>query len=169
MTWPSANNNLPVSAFFSLQTASTSQVLALALLRHWGHEGFLSHVSRVADFYRHKRDVFVAAAERHLTGKATWEVPNGGMFLWINLLLPPGLDSFEAIRRFAVTARVLAVPGVGFLPSGRKTLCCFVRASFSLVETEEDAEEACRRIGLLVDLARAAAGTEANGNGYLHG
>ncbi|KAK3314240.1 pyridoxal phosphate-dependent transferase [Apodospora peruviana] len=140
----------------NLQTASTSQVLALALLRHWGHAGFLTHASTTSEFYRRKRDVFVAAAERHLKTKATWEVPTAGMFLWINLSLPPGdgrQDSFQVISQHAVAAGVIAVPGVAFMPSRSKT--CYIRASFSLV-TEEEADEACRRIALLVEHAFAA-------------
>jgi tryptophan aminotransferase len=138
----------------SLQAASITQVLALALLRHWGHEGFLTHTSKASDFYRRKRDVFVAAAERHLRGKATWEVPTAGMFLWINLLLPPGQDSFEVLNKSAIAAGVIAVPGMAFMPSKSKT--SQLRASFSLV-TEEGADEACRRIAVLIDHAFAEA------------
>ncbi|KAK4155643.1 pyridoxal phosphate-dependent transferase [Chaetomidium leptoderma] len=148
-----------ITANTNLQAPSTSQVLLFALLRHWGHAGFLAHTAQTAAFYRRKRDVFVAAAARHLTGKATWEVPAAGMFLWIRLrLLPAGggggggqEDSFEAVRKFAVAAGVVAVPGVGFMPGGARG--CHIRASFSLVGTEEEADEACRRIAVLVDLA----------------
>ena len=138
----------------NLQAASTSQVLALALLRRWGHEGFLAHAARVAAFYHAKRDVFVAAADRHLAGKATWQVPSAGMFLWMTLQLPAGQDSFEVVSSSAVAAGIIAVPGVAFMPGGAKT--CELRASFSLI-TEEDANEACRRIALLVDKAHADA------------
>lgn len=126
----------------------------LALLRHWGHEGFLTHATKASDFYRRKRDIFVAAAERHLKEKATWEVPTAGMFLWINLLLPPGRDSFEVVSKFAIAAGVIAVPGMAFMPSRSKT--CQIRASFSLV-TEEGADEACRRVAVLIDNAFAKA------------
>ena len=107
----------------------------------------------VTEFYRRKRDVFVAAATRHLTGRATWEVPTGGMFLWMTLLLPPGQDSFEVVSKSAVSAGIIAVPGMAFMPSKSKT--CELRASFSLI-TEEDADEACRRIAVLVDTANLA-------------
>ncbi|KAH6649107.1 pyridoxal phosphate-dependent transferase [Truncatella angustata] len=134
----------------NLQAASTSQVIALALLRHWGHEGFLTHTSNAAEFYRHKRDMLVAAAERYLQDKATWEVPTAGMFLWIKLLLPPGRDSFEVLTSFSSAAGVIAVPGMAFMPSRSKT--CQLRLSFSLV-TEDEANEACRRIATLVESA----------------
>jgi len=126
----------------------------LALLRHCGYGGFLKHTAKASDFYRRRRDVFVAAAQRHLLGKATWEVPTAGMFLWINLLLPSGQDSLEVLTKSAIAAGVIAVPGIAFMPSKSKT--CSIRASFSLV-TEEGAEEACKRIAALVDYAFAEA------------
>lgn len=43
---------------------------------------------------------------------------------------------------------LLAIPGVAFMPDNRRT--CQLRASFSLV-TEEQANEACRRLAQLVD------------------
>lgn len=135
-------------------------MIALALLQHWGYEGFLEHTYKASEFYRRKRDVFVAAAERHLTGKATWEVPTAGMFLWLNLLLPLGQDSLEVLNKSAIAAGIVAVPGMAFMPNRSKT--CQLRASFSLL-TEESADEACRRIGILIDLAftEAAAGEPA--------
>ncbi|KAL4972921.1 pyridoxal phosphate-dependent transferase [Aspergillus desertorum] len=132
----------------NLQPSSTTQLLALSLLRHWGQAGFLAHCAEAAEVYRRRRDVFVAAAERHLQGRATWAVPTAGMFVWLELKLPPGEDSFELLRNQAMRNGVLAIPGVAFMPGGEKT--CHVRVSFSLV-SEGDMDEACRRIAKLVD------------------
>lgn len=62
--------------------------MALALLTHWGHARFLEHCDAVASFYRSKRDVFEAAARKHLQPDdgprlAEWVSPSAGMFLWI--------------------------------------------------------------------------------------
>jgi tryptophan aminotransferase len=132
----------------SLQPSSTTQLLALSLLRFWGHSEFLAHCKRVALFYLQKRTLFAAAAGRHLKGKANWELPAAGMFFYLTLLLPPGLDSFDVISNKGVASGVLAVPGVAFMPCRGRT--CQVRVSISLL-TEDDAEEACRRIAVLVD------------------
>lgn len=118
------------------------------MLRHWGHTGFLKHCARAAEFYRHKRDAFAAAAERHLEGKVTWDVPTAGMFFWLTLRLPTGMDSFELLSSKGREKGILAIPGVAFMPNGRKT--CQLRASYSLV-TEAEMDEACRRISKLVD------------------
>ncbi len=134
--------------YASLQPSSTTQVLALTLFRHWGYTGFIEHCAKAADFYRRKRDAFAAAAERHLQGRATWEVPTAGMFFWLKLLLPAGKDSFELLSKKGIENRILAIPGMAFLPNRRKA--CQLRASYSLV-SQPEMDEACRRIARLVD------------------
>jgi tryptophan aminotransferase len=132
----------------SLQPSSTTQLLALSLLRHWGQAGFLKHCAEAAEVYRRRRDVFVSAAERHLQGRATWVVPTAGMFVWLELKLPPEMDSFELLKSQGMKNGVLAIPGVAFMPGNEQT--CYIRVSFSLVP-ERDMDEACRRIAGLVD------------------
>lgn len=106
------------------------------------------HCDKAAKVYRRKRDAFAAAAERHLEGKATWEVPTAGMFFWLTLLLPPGKDSFDVLSKKGLDYGILAIPGMAFLPNVRKA--SQIRASYSLVR-EEDMDEACQRIARLVD------------------
>ncbi|EAA66872.1 hypothetical protein AN8519.2 [Aspergillus nidulans FGSC A4] len=132
----------------NLQPSSTTQLLALSLLRHWGQAGFLKHCAEAAEVYRRRRDVFVSAAERHLQGRATWVVPTAGMFVWLELKLPPEMDSFELLKSQGMKNGVLAIPGVAFMPGNEQT--CYIRVSFSLVP-ERDMDEACRRIAGLVD------------------
>jgi len=145
-----------ITANTNLQVASLTQAVALALLEHWGQQGLLEHCQRVADFYKQRKDVFEAAAKKHLTGLATWQTPNAGMFLYLKLnLAPEGQegDSAELIKTKAVEKGVLAVPGVGFMPSGSKTAC--VRTSFSLT-SDEDADEAFRRLAEVIKEATCA-------------
>ncbi|KAK2750375.1 putative secondary metabolism biosynthetic enzyme [Myotisia sp. PD_48] len=139
---------IKITENINLQPSSTSQLLVLSLLRHWGHSGFLSHCARAADFYRQKRDAFAAAAERHLKGKATWDIPTAGMFFWFTLQLPPGKESFGLMSNQGMENGVLAIPGVGFMPNSRKT--CQLRASYSLI-AEAEMDEACMRIANLIN------------------
>lgn len=134
----------------SLQASTTTQVIVHCLLRNWGQDGFLAHAARVAIFYQHRRDLFLAAAAKYLEGKATWSVPSAGMFLWIHLRLPPGDDSFRLMTDKALAIKILAIPGVDFMPN--KSRSCALRLSYSLV-AEDDMNEACRRIAILVDEA----------------
>lgn len=129
--------------------------MAFALLSKWGPEGLLSHCKAVSEFYRVKRDMFEAAAKKHLTGVATWTTPVAGMFLYIHMeLTQDGSegDSFAVIREKAVEKGVLAVPGTSFMPSGSTS--AFVRVSFSLA-TEDQADEGFKRLRSVIDDVRA--------------
>ena len=94
--------------------------------------GFEGRMRHVADFYRGQRDAFIASAERHLTGLAKWtvrralgpikarvtaaafypirafsQVPEAGMFVWLDLL---GVgDSHALIAEGAVDAKARAL------------------------------------------------------------
>ncbi|KAL1729675.1 pyridoxal phosphate-dependent transferase [Schizophyllum commune] len=127
----------------NLQTASTTQAMVYKLLEHWGQDGFIAHVGRVAEYYRVKRDLFEAAAKKYLTGVAKWNSPVAGMFVYIELLYERDIDSYAVILEKAVERGFLAVPGISFMPAGGPTN--HVRISFSLTNGPE-AEEACKRL-----------------------
>lgn len=73
----------------NLQTSSTSQAIAFAMLSHFGYEGFEKHTEYVSQYYRQKRDVFEAAMNKHLTGLVEWSAPVSGMFIWYVRLSRP--------------------------------------------------------------------------------
>ncbi|KZS92528.1 PLP-dependent transferase [Sistotremastrum niveocremeum HHB9708] len=140
------------TALSNLQASSFAQAVCLAILQSWGYEGFYAHTLRVATFYKERRDMFVSSMERYLPGLAQWNVPEAGMFIWLNLLVPPAPncdepDSEQLIRTKAFAAGVLAVPGLYAFPLGR--INSFVRVSFSLLE-QDDMDEACRRLANVI-------------------
>ncbi|KAK0535385.1 hypothetical protein OC834_001550 [Tilletia horrida] len=155
----------------NLQPAGPTQAIALALLQHWGRDGFLQHADTVAAFYKNRRDFFEAAVTRILganskegTGKqiAEWVRPVAGMFLWIKLKLPPTEkspegDSWALISEKAKANLVLALPGASFIP-GQGT-SCYVRTSFSLVP-EDQIEPGLKRLRKTVEDAWAEAGLQ---------
>jgi tryptophan aminotransferase len=113
--------------------------------------GWNAHTKSVALYYGRRRDAFIAACNKHLTGLAEWSVPSAGtlhyttthtvtfvqlvarcsligMFVWFKL---PGIaDSKSLIEKKAVDARVIMVFGQAFDPLDRAS--SYVRASFSL-------------------------------------
>ncbi|KAL7004445.1 hypothetical protein EMMF5_005996 [Cystobasidiomycetes sp. EMM_F5] len=144
-----------ITANTHLQTPSTTQMIAFKLLQSWGPEGLMKHCAKVAQFYKQQRDMFEAAAQKHLTGVADWSQPVAGMFLWIKLHLhEDGTegDSFAIVRTKAVEKGVLAVPGASFMPRGGKSPC--VRVSFSLA-TPEQADLGFQRLREVIDDVRA--------------
>lgn len=124
----------------NLQPNSTSQAIVQQLFNHWGIEGLLDHVTRVAGFYRTKRDAFEKAAEKYMGDIATWVTPKAGMFLWLKLDVE---DSNELIQERAIKNGVIALPGNVFYPTPRQTP--YTRLSYSMASIE-DAEEAFRRL-----------------------
>jgi kynurenine/2-aminoadipate aminotransferase len=128
-----------------LHTSGISQAIVLALLEKWGFEGLDKQKENVQKFYTKQRDALIQAAEKHLKGLAEWEVPVAGMFLWIRLL---GVeDTFDLIRKKAVTEKVLFVPGRSFVPGGANSP--YIRASFSTATPEQMDIAMSRLAGLL--------------------
>jgi 2-aminoadipate transaminase len=91
-----------------------------------------AHISRCRELYRERRDVMDAELKRHLP-EAKWILPEGGLFLWVNL--PDGMDGTEFCRR-AKEKKVMAVPGSAFLCDEGGTLSA-IRLNFSLPSVEQ--------------------------------
>ncbi|KRT84152.1 hypothetical protein AMK59_903, partial [Oryctes borbonicus] len=65
-----------------LHSSTLSQAIANNLLQLWGFDRVVEHFEEVAEFYRVRRDITIAAMERYLTGLCDWTIPAGGMFVW---------------------------------------------------------------------------------------
>jgi kynurenine/2-aminoadipate aminotransferase len=128
----------------ALQASGVTQMLVAATLQEWGADGWRAHIDRVSHFYKARRDYFVGLCEQHLTGLATWAVPQGGMFLWFEVI---GVDDSSTLMAAAIEQNVLLVPGAAFLPNGGKSGC--LRATYSIA-TEENMEIAIKRLAKLL-------------------
>ena len=71
------------------------------------------HIERVQTTYRQNRDAMVAALRRDLPD-ASFEVPEGGYYVWVTL--PDGADG-DAIARSAIEGGVTVLPGSKFFAS----------------------------------------------------
>jgi DNA-binding transcriptional MocR family regulator len=106
--------------------------------------------------YRERRDAMLEALDEHLP-ELTWNVPNGGFYIWVGL--PEQLDSKAMLPR-AVTELVAYTPGTAFFAdgSGRQNL----RLSFSY-PTPENIKIGIRRLATVIqgetDLLDTFAGT----------
>lgn len=126
-----------------LHTSTFTQAVAYALVRDGALEARFPHLR---SHYRAQRDHLVAALERHLGGRLTYDVPPGGMFLWGRL--PDGVDA-HALLRTAVERGVAFVPGDAFYPAGDGPPEA-IRLSFSLLD-EAGFDEAARRLAAALD------------------
>ncbi|MEO7039586.1 MAG: PLP-dependent aminotransferase family protein [Candidatus Elarobacter sp.] len=72
-----------------------------------------AHLDRVRATYRDRRDAMLAALRREMPAHVSWNVPDGGMFLWATV--GEGIDTEELFER-AVQDAVVFVPGRPFYP-----------------------------------------------------
>ena len=151
------------TASSNIHPSSLDQVIIAQLLKHWGVNGFLQHVDKVATMYRHRRDMFLQSLNATLRGDApvaTWVMPVAGMFFWLKLHLPPTAtapegDSFKTISENAIAHNVLVVPGSSFYADGRVTP--YARASFS-VTPDDQILEGLRRLRKAIEATWKEAG-----------
>ncbi|RZT83219.1 DNA-binding transcriptional MocR family regulator [Pseudonocardia sediminis] len=83
--------------------------------RYLAHHDWRSQVKTFTENYRERRDAMLAALETHLPEGCSWNVPDGGFFVW--LTVPEGVDTKAMLPR-AVTARVAYASGTGFYADG---------------------------------------------------
>jgi 2-aminoadipate transaminase len=125
----------------ALKVDGGTNVFGAHVAADWLPAKLLPHVARLRDVYRRRRDLMLAALERHMPPGSTWTVPNGGFFIW--LTLPPEIDT----RRMHPQVQER---GVEYLPGP----ACFaeshstnqLRLSFSFVE-DHQIEQGIRVIG----------------------
>jgi 2-aminoadipate transaminase len=124
-----------------LHTSTLCQYAALELLRR----GFLDEfVPLLCKSYGQRRDLMLSALEKHFGAKATWNRPEGGMFLLVTL--PAKYDTTKLLAR-ALEQNVAYVPGEEFHMNGegKNTM----RLNFSNARPEQ-IEEGIRRLAKVI-------------------
>lgn len=95
-----------------LHTATFNQVVAYEVSRG----GFLDkHAKWICQVYKERRDVMLAAMDRHFPPEVDWTQPAGGLFLWGTI---PEYLSTEDVLSEAIKQKVAFVPGGPFHPKG---------------------------------------------------
>lgn len=121
-----------------LHTSVFIQMIAHDILSR----GFLpAHVTRIRDVYRKRRDIMIAAMEKHFPPGVTWNKPEGGLFLWLKL--PEHVDSIELLKKAIQEEKVAFIPGEVFFPNGGGKN--YIRLNFS-ASTPERIEEGIKRL-----------------------
>ncbi|MCX5361738.1 PLP-dependent aminotransferase family protein [Streptomyces sp. NBC_00124] len=141
--WLRAPSELRRACVVAKQAADlhTPTVNQLAAARYLEERDLDAHVARVAAVYRERRDAMLAGLAGALPEGASWNRPEGGMFLWARL--PSDYDT-TALLPQVVRHDVAYVPGAPFHAgqADRATLrLCFV------TETPERIGEGLRRMG----------------------
>jgi 2-aminoadipate transaminase len=83
--------------------------------RYLAAHDWQSQIKTFTEVYRDRRDAMLSALETHLPDGFTWNIPDGGFYVWLNV--PEGIDTKAMLPR-AVTARVAYASGTGFYADG---------------------------------------------------
>jgi 2-aminoadipate transaminase len=121
-----------------LHTSTLCQRMAVDVL---SDDAFMpDHLARLGPFYGERCDALATALERSLGGQVAFDLPDGGMFLWVRLT--EAATSVRDLLPRAVEAGVAFVPGEAFHVDGSGA--DRIRLSFSTLTPEELAEAAAR-------------------------
>lgn len=107
-----------------LSSSIFTQGVALELLE----SGFdREHSKSINELYRQRRDVLCSEAAARIGDWFEWEIPPGGMFVWMRAR-DPRIDTSE-LYQYALREKVAFVPGSVFDPDG--TDCSAMRLNFT--------------------------------------
>ena len=109
-----------------------SQFAALAIEEYLKHNMY-SHITEENDGLRAKRDAMLASLGESFGNAATWNAPEGGLYVWLQL--PDGAD-LAAIQAQAMAEGVAYYNGSQFSPEGKGVNCarlCFGHPSAQTV------------------------------------
>jgi len=121
-----------------LQTNTLGQYIVSEYLESGGYS---EHIDLLRRTYAFRRDCMISAMEKYFPETATWNCPEGGMFLWV--ILSGKTDAGKVLPR-CLERNVAFVPGQEFFAdgSGKNT----IRLNFSNASPEK-IEEGVRRMG----------------------
>lgn len=112
-----------------LHTPGFNQRIVLEVLK----TGLLvEHVPAIRARYRARRDAMAEALRAHLPEDCRWDLPQGGMFFWVQL--PAGRNA-SALLPKAVARGMAFVPGSAFFAEGEGESC--LRLSFVTATPEQ--------------------------------
>lgn len=135
----------------------TSDLLQQALREFINVGRYHTHLRRVCQAYRQRRDTTAEALETNLP-TSHWILPKGGGFIWLQL--PSELSSDEFFH-FAAQEGVTFVPGSFFFPRQRSQ--SFLRLNYAINEPEA-IREGVRRLGIAFDHFTSSKGSIRNEN-----
>lgn len=98
-------------------------------------------VQEIKKLYRTKRDVMLEAIKKNFPKEVKWIVPQGGMFIWIEL--PKNIDTRIMFQK-ALAKKVSYVVGEAFFPEGGNYNSMRLNFSYS---DDETIREGIKRLG----------------------
>ena len=124
-------------------TSGLSQQIALLALQSGLADAILPDI---LSLYRARRDALLAAMDRHLSHRLTWEVPSGGMFVWATAR-DDALNT-DRLLQTALDHGVCITPGSVFDPAGQDRRS--IRINFTR-NPPDRLEEGTRRLARAIE------------------
>jgi 2-aminoadipate transaminase len=125
----------------ALKVDGGTNVFGAHVAADWLPAHLLPHVDRLRRVYHRRRDLMLAALERHMPPGTTWTVPAGGFFIWVTL--PAGIHA-TAMRPQVQELGVDYLPGSACYADGSGANQ--LRLSFSFAQ-DDQIEPGIRVIG----------------------
>jgi len=138
--WAAADPAIAAAFVRGRTDLGTSPVAQRFVARFMESGEFDAHLRMVTDHYRRKRDLMLEALLRHCAGLAEWRQPDGGFFLWLNLLR----SDVGAVTAAAEREKVSFLPGPHF--SAVDPFTRNLRIAYGQV-SESQIEEGIARLG----------------------
>jgi DNA-binding transcriptional MocR family regulator len=130
----------------AVSTYITPPFLPQAIVAEFVARGrFEANLERVCSLLRARRDAMVAALAEAVPEGSSWSSPDGGYFVWLDLV---GVDTADLARR-AEGAGVAFVAGPAFFPASSREGASAARLAFSY-ETPERISEGIERLSELL-------------------
>lgn len=129
----------------SIHASSLSQILLLKLLNSWNLQKLQQHFNEIQNFYRERRDITLSLIEKHLTGLVEWNVPKGGMFIWIKV---NKIKDVMELTNKCISQGVFLIPGHAFYYDYSK-LEQHLRICYSYA-TPEEIDKALSTLAILI-------------------
>lgn len=123
---------------------STNTMAQAVMAEYLKQNLYQKHLRVVTEAYRRRRDVLCTSLTKHLKQDLKWSVPQGGMFVWVEL--PAGYSARELLA-YAEREGVAFSPGDMFFANGDRFE--FFRLSFIQVD-EQQIEEGISRLAKAV-------------------
>jgi len=123
----------------------TNRIGQWQALQWLGSEQYRTHLAQLRDFYRLRRDAMQAALSEHFADLADWQVPQGGLFFWLQLKQP--VDT-RTLLDVALAQDVVFMPGEPFFVDPEQNPG-YLRLNFSHVAPDRLAEGVRRLAGVI--------------------
>jgi 2-aminoadipate transaminase len=121
-----------VSRLTALKIDGGTNVFGAHVAAAWIPDNLEPHIGELRAIYRRRRDLMLAALERHMPAGTEWTRPEGGFFIWVTF--PEGIDTDRMLGQ-ACERGVEYVPGLPYYFDGRGRNQ--LRLSFSFASDEQ--------------------------------